>query len=314
MKRFFFAALVALAVLPGFAQVPSGTYCFARRDTCDLYLDIYDPLPESETRLDSLPKPTILFVFGGGFIIGSRRDAVYLPWFGKLTEAGYRVVAIDYRLGLKGQRMRMDLFHLVEANDLAKKAVDIGIEDLFDAVRFLSEHEELGVDPSRIVVSGCSAGAMISLSAVWETCNGSSRTAILPPGFRFAGLISFSGAIMTVSGPPAYRSVPCPQLLLHGTEDDTVTYTKIAVGRRGMYGSDALADIFERKHFNYSIYRYDSHKHDIAIAMMPTLPEQIRFLEENVIRGRALIIDATVDNPEIPVYELPPMNRLYDEP
>ena len=312
MKRFFFVALVALAFLPAPAQTPSGTYCFAHRDTCDLYLDVYDPAPGSATTLDSLPKPTVLFVFGGGFIMGSRRDGTYLPWYAKLTENGYRVVAIDYRLGLKGQRVRMDLFHLVEANDLAKRAVDIGVEDLFAAVRYLCDHPETGVDPARIVVSGCSAGAMIALSAVLETCNGSSRSAVLPPGFRFAGLMSFAGAVMTVSGPPAYRSVPCPQLLLHGTEDDTVSYTKMSFGRRGMYGRDALARIFKRNRFNYSIYRYAGHKHDIAIAMMPTLAEQLRFLEENVIRGRRLVIDATVDNPAITVFELPPMNRLYD--
>ena len=312
MKRFFLTALVALAFLPATAQTPSATCCFAHRDTCDLYLDVYDPAPGSETMLDSLPKPTVLFVFGGGFIIGNRRESVYLPWYAKLTENGYRVVAIDYRLGLKGQRVRTDLLHLVEANDLAKKAVDMGVEDLFAAVRYLFDHPELGVDPSRIVVSGCSAGAMISLSAVLETCNRTSRTAVLPPGFRFAGLMSLSGAIMTVSGPPAYRTAPCPQLLLHGTDDDTVTYSRIAIGRRGMYGSDALAEIFSRNHYNYSIYRYVDHKHDIAIAFMTTLPEQLRFLEENVIRGRRLVIDATVDNPAITVYELPPMNRLYE--
>lgn len=43
---------------------PDGTYMFAQRDTCDLYLDVYDPAPGSVTTLDGKTKPTVLFMFG----------------------------------------------------------------------------------------------------------------------------------------------------------------------------------------------------------------------------------------------------------
>ena len=65
---------------------PDGTYMFTQRDTCDLYLDIYGPAPGSETMYNGKRKPTILFVFGGGFISGSRAESYNLPWYRELTE------------------------------------------------------------------------------------------------------------------------------------------------------------------------------------------------------------------------------------
>ena len=83
---------------------PDGTYLFAERDTCDLYMDVYNPAKGSKTNIDGKKKPTIVFMFGGGFIGGQRDDASYNKWFKMLTQNGYRVVSIDYRLGLKGSK------------------------------------------------------------------------------------------------------------------------------------------------------------------------------------------------------------------
>ncbi len=51
---------------------PDATYMFAQRDTCDLFMDVYEPAKGSETTLNGLEKPTIIFMFGGGFIEGTR--------------------------------------------------------------------------------------------------------------------------------------------------------------------------------------------------------------------------------------------------
>ena len=53
---------------------PSETYLFEKRDTCDLFLDIYNPAEGSQTHFEGREKPTILFMFGGGFIRGERND------------------------------------------------------------------------------------------------------------------------------------------------------------------------------------------------------------------------------------------------
>ena len=92
------------ASVPAGLPEPDGTYMFVQRDTCDLYLDIYYPEDGSETMYNGQKKPAILFVFGGGFITGSRDQKYNLPWYGELTRLGYTVIAIDYRLGLKGAK------------------------------------------------------------------------------------------------------------------------------------------------------------------------------------------------------------------
>ena len=77
---------------------PDGTYLFTSRDTCDLYLDIYNPVAGSERFVNGKEKPTILFMFGGGFIRGTRDDAGYGKWFRMLTENGYGVISIAFSL------------------------------------------------------------------------------------------------------------------------------------------------------------------------------------------------------------------------
>ena len=298
MKRTILLLLGLLLTSLAFAQ--KSTYRVAQRDTCDLFMDVYEPavIPG-----DTLQRPTILFVFGGGFIMGQRDDPWVLPWFQLLNENGYRVVSVDYRLGLKGIPMKFDLFHLIQSANYTKKAVDMGVEDVFAAVRYLADHqEELGVDMDNIVISGSSAGAMISLSAELEACNRTVRAAILPEGFHFAGVMSFAGAIMSDSGKPEYKRTPCPQLLIHGTEDGAVAYDKMAFGRWGMFGSSYLVEkVLEPAGYPYQIYRYVGHTHDMAANMMANWPEEKRFLEVSVMGGNKLVIDCTVNDPTMPV-------------
>ena len=298
MKRLLLLLLTLFCALPSFAQ--KTTYKVAQRDTCDLYMDVYDPVIIPG---DTLNRPTILFVFGGGFVMGQRDDPWVLPWFKLLNENGYRVVSVDYRLGLKGIKMKFDLFHLLQSADYTKKAVDMGVEDVFASVRYLCDNaEELGVDPNNIVICGSSAGAMISLSSELEACNRTARAEILPEGFHFAGVMSFAGAIMSDSGKPAYKRTPCPQLLIHGTKDGAVAYEKMGFGRRGMFGSSYLVEnVLKPAGYTYQIYRYVGHSHDMSANMMANWPEEKRFLEVAVMGKNKLVIDSTVEDPTMPV-------------
>ena len=307
MKRLFTTLVLVFCTLVCFAQ--KTTFQFAQRDTCDLFLDVYEPavLPG-----DTLQRPTILYVFGGGFITGRRDDPWVAPWFQLLNENGYRVVSVDYRLGLKGIRMRFDLFHLIESAKFTKKAVDMGVEDVFSAVRYLADHPELGVDMDNIVIAGSSAGAMISLSSEWEACNRTVRADILPEGFHFAGVMSFAGAIMSDTGTPAYKRTPAPQLLIHGTADGAVTYSKMGFANLGMFGSGFLVDkVFKPAGYVYQIYRYVGHSHDMAANMMANWPEEKRFLEVSVMGRKPLVIDCTIDDPLMPAWESVTLDDIY---
>lgn len=307
--------ITQLLAVPDSAKItlPKTTLMFARRDTCDLFLDVYPPAEGTQTTLNGKPKPTILFVFGGGFISGRRDDPSHNPWFKILTDNGYGVVSVDYRLGLKDVDMKFDLFHLIESARYTKRAVDIGVEDVFSAIAYLAQHgDELGVDPDNLVISGSSAGAMISLSCVLETCSPTERTALLPEGFRFKGAMAFAGAVMSDSGVPVYGIAPPPQLLFHGIEDKIVNYDKMGLGRWGMFGSKFLVDkVFGPNGYVYSFYRYVGHTHDMAANFVPTWPLQESFLEDCVIGEKALVIDATVDDPAMPLWKAFTLGDLY---
>ena len=307
MKRILLLLLTLLCVLPSFAQ--KTTYKVAQRDTCDLFMDVYDPVIIPG---DTLNRPTILFVFGGGFVMGQRDDPWVLPWFKLLNENGYRVVSVDYRLGLKGIRMRFDLFHLIQSANYTKAAVDMGVEDVFASVRYLADHPELGVDMDNIVIAGSSAGAMISLSCELEACNRTVRAEILPEGFHFAGVMSFAGAIMSDSGKPKYKRTPCPQLLIHGTRDGAVAYGKMGFGRWGMFGSSYLVEeVLQPNGYTYQFYRYVDHSHDMAANMLANWPEEKRFLEVSVMGRKPLVIDSTVDDPTMPVWQSVTLDDIY---
>jgi len=308
------AAFLAASLCPAglSAQNLAGTYKYAQRDTCDLYFDVYDPVPGSETTFEGKAKPTLLFVYGGGFVGGFRSNERYFPWFKILNEHGYKVITIDYRLGLKGVEMKFNISGLIQTAKNTIKAQDMGVEDLFSAVNYIHDNAEaLGVDPKNIVLVGNSSGAIISLAAEYYICNREPVALTLPDGFNFKGLIAFAGAIVGNEGKPKYQSEPCPTLMMHGTVDSTVQYNKTQVLKLGMWGSNVLDDIFAENKFNYSVYRFVDHSHDIADNYVALWPFQSYFLEQNVISGRRCIIDATIDDPTIPKWEAATLDSLY---
>lgn len=276
---------------------PSKTLKFATRDSIDLYLDIYEPT--GSVKLNGKTKPTILFVFGGGFITGSRNDRLHDWWFKHLTANGYRVVANDYRLGLKGQKK----MGLAQAKYL-KMAIDMAVEDLFSATSFLCSHsEELGIDPTNIVVSGSSAGAITALEAEWYICNDAPLCSILPEGFNYSGLMSFAGAIYSDKGGIRYKKEPCPMLLMHGKKDKIVNYNQIWFFNLRWAGSNVISRTLKREDRNYQIYRFDGYEHEIAGEMNRQFLKELDFLQNNVIQKKKIVVDASVNDTRIVHYE-----------
>lgn len=284
------------ASVPAGLPEPDGTYMFVQRDTCDLYLDIYYPEDGSETMYNGQKKPAILFVFGGGFITGSRDQKYNLPWYGELTRLGYTVIAIDYRLGLKGAKS----VGIAQVN-LLDTAIHMAVEDLFSATAFIIENAEaLDVDPDNIVLCGSSAGAITILQAEYELCNRTACSEILPEDYRYAGLISFSGGILSRQGKLKFNREASPMLLLHGTEDKLVNYKQIAFFNLGFYGSDRITERLGKYGCSYCIMRYPGHGHEIASIMGMTVEYQDAFIRQFVMDGKDIVIDATVTDPEIP--------------
>jgi predicted esterase len=299
MKRFItiLAAILlgASAHAQGNLLSPDGTYLYARRDTCDLFMDVYDPADGSEETFMGIQKPTILFMFGGGFIRGTRDDESYNSWFRMLTENGYRVISIDYRLGLKGTTK----VGVAQVNVL-DKAIHMAVEDLFSATNFIIDNaDQFGIDPSDIVISGSSAGAISVMQAEYEIANRTEWASVLPEGFNYAGVMSFSGAILSRKGKVKYETAPCPTMMLHGTADEVVPYRQIALFNLGFFGGGKLVERFKKFGYDYNMYHFIDYGHEIAGSMYSTLDLQLKFLESNVIQGKKRIIEAWISDPDV---------------
>lgn len=274
---------------------PDGTYMYVQRDTCDLYLDIYSPAPGSETSIDGVRKPTILFMFGGGFITGTRDDESYNKWFRMLTDNGYGVVSIDYRLGLKGSKK----VGIAQVNVL-DNAIHMAVEDLFSATSFIIDNaSELGIDPSNIVVSGSSAGAISVMQAEYEISNRTAWADVLPEGYNYAGVMSFSGAILSREGKIDFKEHPCPVMMLHGTIDQLVPYKQIAFFNLGFFGAGKIVERLAKFGCNYNMFHFVDYGHEVAGSMDTTFDLQTKFLENNVMQGKKRIIEAWISDPDV---------------
>ncbi|MCR5003456.1 MAG: alpha/beta hydrolase [Bacteroidales bacterium] len=299
MKKLFATTLIlVIAVFTSFSQSTDKagnkmadkkcSYLYAEKDGESLWMDEYTQQGEA--------KGTIIFIFGGGFKEGKRDARLYRRWFYHLNENGYKVYSIDYRLGLKdGTRSGIGMIKDIDG------AISLGIEDLFDATKYIVENaKELGVDPDKIIVSGSSAGAMLSLHADWLICNEKQvAKSRLPEGFRYSAVMPFAGAILSHEWAPKYKNVPAPTCFFHGTADKVVNYNKLQILNVGIFGGKNLAKHFAKKGYNYNFYKYKGCGHEIATAFLATLPEQLEFLEINVNQGQKKIVDALIDDPKI---------------
>ena len=278
------------------AQVtPDATYMFAQRATCDLYMDVYDPADGSETSINGIDKPTVIFMFGGGFIRGTRDDEDYNKWFETMTENGYRIISIDYRLGLKGS----DKVGIAQVNVL-DKAIHMAVEDLFSATNFILDNaDQFGVSADNLVISGSSAGAISAMQAEYEIANSTKWASVLPKGFNYAGVMSFSGAILSREGKVDYKKAPCATLMLHGTSDGLVPYKQIKVLKLGFFGGGKLVERFKKFGLNYNMYHFMGYGHEIAGSMYTTFDLQDKFLKVNVMQKKMRIVEAWIDDPNV---------------
>ena len=266
------------------------TYIFAERSEGSLFMDVYQPAYGS-------PKnQCVVFVFGGGFISGSRTEKSNVEFMQKMADKGYTAIAIDYRLGLKGAHPKgLSFIKNVE------NAINVATEDLFAAIQYIIENADaLRVDISDIVLIGSSAGAITVLQADYELNNGFELAANLPKDFHFGGVIPFSGAIFSREGKIKYREhAPAPTFFLHGTNDKLVNYKQIQIFNLGMFGANALIKRFEKNDYPYLAIRFDGLGHDVA-GYMSDYVDQIEWFIDNYVDGkRNLQIDTFYNDSEL---------------
>ena len=264
------------------------TILFAEREGEKLYFDHY-PAVGVEGKA-----PCVIFAFGGAFARGTRADKGYLPYFKALTEAGYNVVSIDYRKHLaKG----IDTKGLKGAVITMKNAVEYAAEDMLTATKVVIDNaDRLGIDVTKIVACGSSAGAITALQAENMICNGDARAAALGE-FNYAGVISFAGAIFSVSGAPKWEQTPCPMMLFHGNADSNVPYNKASAMGVGFFGSQYIIKQLQKMDVSYWFYSAQYRDHAIAgDPMYVNLHEIFSFMERVVVKGEKLQVTQSESN------------------
>lgn len=260
------------------------THCYAERDG-GLYFDIYTP-----TGVNG-PNKTVLYAFPGGFIEGDKRDPENVEFCSRLADSGFTVIAIDYRLGLKGVKNVR-----ITNPRPAFAAVRMATEDMTEALAYtLSNSTSLGVDTSRIVLVGSSAGAVTVLQMDYELSNRTPMVSAIPPSFRPAGVVSMAGAVFSTHGMPRYNRPPAPTFFLHGTADKVVNYDRIKFFNIAMAGSNSLVKRFAKEGFPFVIYRYEGSAHEVAdFPRSYAFDEILWFINDVALAKRDLQMDVTV--------------------
>jgi hypothetical protein len=289
MKQFFVATLLLLGFISASAATPQKqTHLFAVKGADSLYLDHYVAPVEGK-------RPCMMFVFGGGFVGGQRDNDMYSTYFNFLTDNGYDVVSIDYRLGLKQLSSTPDIT-MKGVITLLNNAINMAVEDLFSATLFVLENaDEWQIDTNQIVTSGSSAGAITVLQAEYALCNMTPSAAVLPADFRYAGVLSYAGAIFSLKGEPKWKRTPAPIMFFHGSADRQVPYGKATLFGIGFYGPKFLAKEFNKQEWPHWFYDIEYHTHQIAgLPMFQNHNEILTFLKDFVKERRPLTTTTTV--------------------
>jgi predicted esterase len=173
-----------------------------------LLLDMYRPTGDAQTS-----RPALVWVHGGGFSTGDKKNAVPVDVANTFAKLGYVVVSINYRLLGSGC--------IANPSGCGGAAIEAK-RDAQAAVRWLRANAATyGIDPSRIGIGGESAGAITAtLVGLFSEDVGSSGNPGWPSTVR--GFVSISGGLP--SGGLASAG-DAPGLFFHGSADTIVPYS-----------------------------------------------------------------------------------------
>jgi acetyl esterase/lipase len=121
-------------------------------------LDIPVTVPSGQTAFDvyspsnaTKALPTIVWVHGGAWISGSKTNVA--PYLKILASHGYTTIGLSYPIA-------------------PEKTYPAAVTDLNDTVKYITDNaDELGVDPTQIILAGDSAGAQLASQLAVLTTN-----------------------------------------------------------------------------------------------------------------------------------------------
>lgn len=280
MKKYHLLSVILFATVFVKGQE---TYTYLVRDTLEMKLDVYQP---QHPRMD---RACVVYVFGGGFVMGKRNNEFSVKCCQMLAERGFVVVAIDYRLYLK----HAPHVPLLKTHTLFDTAIRQAVEDCSAAIAWLCRNASLlNIDTSHMVLTGSSAGAITVLQTDYCRANALPPASSLPPGFKPAAVIPYAGGLYCSSCRLEYAQPPAPTCFFHGTKDRIVNYNSFRGSlNKALFGSNRVAKLFEKKGYSHWILRFDGRGHEIAIALPQTIDEFCAFVDAT-FSGRVMQYDS----------------------
>jgi len=233
-------------------KVSKKTRTYKKLDSIKLKLDFYKP------RKMNSRTPLILYVHGGGFSGGKRDDENIESFAINMAERGYAVASISYQLTMQ----KLGFGCNTESKDKIN-AFNTVSDDISFAINYLVKYKrKFNIDPDKIILMGTSAGAeaVLNLAYVYEYKK-------LPKDFKFAGVISMAGAIITLDKINTKTAIPTQ--LFHGTDDKLVPYNiaphhycdKNSIGFLKLYGSKAIANKLKKIGKSFFLYTIKKGNH-----------------------------------------------------
>lgn len=158
-------------------------------------------------------RPVVILTHGGGFSGG---DKGYTIWQGNFypdmatafATNGFVAFSINYRLWPRyGDRFPEEL--------------DMAVEDVMTALDWIRANSSVyGIDPTRVLIAGDSAGGGLAVNASYRSTNAASFLGCIS---LWGGVPPYGDDIHPVNMCPITAQAP-PTCLIHGTSDPVVAY------------------------------------------------------------------------------------------
>ena len=264
------------------------TYEFVKRDSA-LYLDVYKPLNPRED------KAAVISLFGGGFFSGARNNREMKQVAQALTERGFTVISIDYRLGFQDKEMVASHSKLFKLTELFQYCIDIATQDCAAAVAWTCANADmLDIDPSRIILTGSSAGAIGVLQLDYCRANTLKDASELPAGWKPAAVVPYSGGIMCHKRDLKYETAPASTMLMHGKKDKIVNYKSFGLPFSSkLFGSKKVNKAMNRQDIPHWFISFEDVGHEVAIWLPGSVDLFCSFVDMS-LAGRITTLEADI--------------------
>ncbi len=281
MKKIVFLFLVMAQTMQ---SQKMQTLRYFSNDTLQLDLDLFIPDKMANEKM-----PLVIFVHGGGFAGGERKDGH--PFCKYLAQNGIASASITYTLYMKGKKFSCDGALTEKVRAFRYAANDLWLATAY----FLQNSGKYHIDPSKIFISGSSAGGETVLQAAyWDRQRMKMYDNGLPEDFKYAGLISGAGALMDLN--LVTKKTLIPMFFFHGNGDGTVPYGTAphhycptdASGWLMLFGSYSLFNKAKELDGSTALYTFCGGGHEYSGALFEKDQDILLGFIHNVLEGKKM--------------------------